>query len=53
MRLLVSVWFCFVAMLWWRTVEADQRVIAPPKARLYSPVVDNVFLQEIGRRSAN
>ena len=50
MRLLVSVWFCFVATLCWRTVEADQRVTAPPKARLYSPVADDVYLQEIGRK---
>ena len=50
MRLLVSVWFCFLATLCWRTVEADQRVTAPPKARLYSPVADDVYLQEIGRK---
>lgn len=50
MRLRVSVWLCFVATLCWRTVEADQRVTAPPKTRLYSPVADHVYLQEIGRK---
>src|SRR4051812_31504020 len=50
MRLLVSLWLCFMVTLCWRTVEADQRVTAPPKTRLYSPVADHVYLQEIGRR---
>ena len=50
MRLRVSLWLCFVVTLCWRTVEADQRVIGPPKTRLYSPVADQVYLQEIGRK---
>src|SRR6476469_5360385 len=49
MRLLVALWLCFLITPCWRTVAADQRVTAPPKTRLYSPVADHVYLQEICR----
>jgi hypothetical protein len=50
MRLRVSQWLFFVAIMCCATVDAEQRVTAPPKTRLYSPVPDKVYLQEIGRK---
>lgn len=41
-----------VAVLPSSSVRAESRKIAPPKSPLYSPIVDDVYLQEVGRKIA-
>jgi hypothetical protein len=50
MRLLVVLWLCIVALFSCSLAEAEQRVVAPPINRHYSPIADDVYLQEIGQK---
>jgi hypothetical protein len=42
--------FAFVIALGSRQVAAEQRITAPPKNPVYSPVADDVYMQEIGQK---
>ncbi len=50
MRQIILLSLSLVIASYLRTVDAAPRVIAPPDHRLYSPVADQVYLQEIGRK---